>query len=158
MEIVELAKPADVWCAHCEIGRACSIYVERPPSCRDFSCQWLIDLSIPEGMRPDRSKVVLLGEEVGPGKMRLVARCDPATPVAWQREPMLSFLRRRATIGWPRGHQVIASAGGRIWVITPSGEIDLGIVKPGWGWTVSEDRNGNAHATLVRFPEVPSDG
>ena len=40
--IDELDKPPDTWCPHCKPGRGgCSIYADRPPSCRLFRCGWL---------------------------------------------------------------------------------------------------------------------
>ena len=64
-EIPELAKPAGKWCEHCEIGRGCTIYNERPAVCQEFECLWLLSQQrddprehlAPE-LRPDRCKVV----------------------------------------------------------------------------------------------------
>ena len=40
----ELKKPANEWCRHCRPGKGgCAIYDERPPVCRDFACEWLIN-------------------------------------------------------------------------------------------------------------------
>lgn len=56
----------------CEEG--CSIYEDRPERpCRSFECEWLVNDNIPEWMRPDRCKVILIcqdweyeGESQGP--------------------------------------------------------------------------------------------
>lgn len=29
------------WCQHCDIGKGCKIYEQRPVECRDFTCGWL---------------------------------------------------------------------------------------------------------------------
>lgn len=58
LEVVELTKPPGKWCLHCSIGKGCAIYAERPPSCRDFRCEWLKGLG-EEQDRPDRTKVIL---------------------------------------------------------------------------------------------------
>ncbi len=64
-EIPELEKPAGTWCGHCEIGKGCRIYPERPRSCQSFQCLWLRGIGDKEN-RPDRSKVVIsLGSEIG---------------------------------------------------------------------------------------------
>ena len=47
-------------CRH-KRAEGCAIYDTRPEKpCRTFSCAWLLDdLSYPEAMRPDKSKVIL---------------------------------------------------------------------------------------------------
>lgn len=60
-----LNKPAGVWCQHCDKGRGCRIYVERPKGCRDFMCLWKIMPDFPEGLRPDRAKVLWTMTEDG---------------------------------------------------------------------------------------------
>src|SRR5262245_21957323 len=39
--IEELNKPRMTWCQHCT-KKACGIYHDRPQSCRDFRCLWLV--------------------------------------------------------------------------------------------------------------------
>ncbi len=56
--VVELSKPAGEWCKHCAIGKGCTIYEERPSSCKFFECLWLTDERMPEDLRPDKSKVI----------------------------------------------------------------------------------------------------
>lgn len=55
--ILELRKPSGVWCSNCEINKGCRIYNERPESCRDFTCEWLIGYGLPE-QRPDKTGIV----------------------------------------------------------------------------------------------------
>lgn len=41
----------------------CSIYEDRPENpCKSFECNWLIDLNIPEWMKPNESGVILLNK------------------------------------------------------------------------------------------------
>jgi hypothetical protein len=56
--VQEIDKPAGAWCPHCNIGRGCRIYDDRPPSCRDFTCQWLKGTGEDDD-RPDKSKLVI---------------------------------------------------------------------------------------------------
>ncbi len=58
MPIIELGKPFGEWCRHCDKGIGCRIYPERPDSCKEFRCQWLMGLGR-EDERPDRIKVIL---------------------------------------------------------------------------------------------------
>lgn len=54
MGVPELKKPAARWCELCDQGKGCSAYEERPPSCRNFQCFWLMDENFPDEFRPDR--------------------------------------------------------------------------------------------------------
>lgn len=56
--VADLEKPAGQLCQHCEVGRRCGIYTQRPPNCRDYQCQWLMGVGSEE-CRPDRTGVVL---------------------------------------------------------------------------------------------------
>lgn len=40
--IKELDKPKLQWCSHCSPGNGCKIYQDRPQSCREFECMWLM--------------------------------------------------------------------------------------------------------------------
>lgn len=53
--VPELDKAEGTKCRYCEQG--CSIYENRPESCRKFKCVWLAD-GLPLGLRPDRCNVM----------------------------------------------------------------------------------------------------
>ncbi len=137
--VEELAKPMGVICAHRSKAVGCSIHPDRPASCRSFECVWLMDPEMPHRFRPDQTQVVLDQEADG---QRLIARCDPANPRAWRREPMYSALKRRAADTWGSGKLMIAVSGRRTWVITPREDIDLGEVDPAARLKVVEGNNG----------------
>jgi hypothetical protein len=145
MAIDELAKPMGSWCPNCRPGRGCSIYGEHPASCRTFSCQWLDDTSMPEELRPDRTKVVLVRE----GDRRLVARCDPGFPSAWRAQPINSHLRRIAAATWSQDLQVAAMVNGRVWLITPKGEVEVGEVDPRSPFIVEKRSDGSATVRVL---------
>src|SRR5262249_40538218 len=52
------------WCQHCDVGKGCRIYDQRPKLCADFACLWLQSHQRPgekgmaDDLRPDRCKVV----------------------------------------------------------------------------------------------------
>jgi Fe-S-cluster containining protein len=58
MGIPELNKDNGVWCPHCKPGIGCGIYADRPSSCQEFQCAWLMGL-MPEDCRPDRLKAMV---------------------------------------------------------------------------------------------------
>lgn len=58
LAIPEIQKAAGKWCAVCNIGKACTVYENRPRACRDFECLWLQGVGT-DDMRPDKSKVVM---------------------------------------------------------------------------------------------------
>ena len=74
MAIEALAKPAGRWCRHCQPGRGCAIYAERPAECGDFACLWLVNDLLDERWKPSRSKLVLTTSDDG-----IEVRCDPGT-------------------------------------------------------------------------------
>lgn len=137
--IHELEKPQGAWCGHCKPGKGCGIYEARPPSCRTFTCGWLADLSIPEAMRPDRSKVVLYFTTTGD---RMIAACDPAQPMAWRKEPLYSQLRLWGAQAWARKRMVMVTIGERTILLTPRNEVDLGVLDPDARLAIAEWPDG----------------
>ena len=149
--VEELAKPMSVRCVHLSAGAGCGIYPGRPASCRSFECVWLMDPEMPHRFRPDQTQVVL---DQDAGATRLIARCDPANPRAWRREPMYSALKRRAADTWGTGRLVIAVAGRRTWVITPRQDVDLGEVDPAATLKVVEAADGTVTVEVGRTGSV----
>ena len=60
LPVAELGKPRSVRCQHLRHGKGCSIYADRPMSCRFFNCRWLMQPELLPGgwLRPDHSRVV----------------------------------------------------------------------------------------------------
>jgi hypothetical protein len=141
--VEELAKPMGVQCRH--FGGGCTIYADRPTSCRSFECVWLMDPEMPHKFRPDQTKVVL---DQDPEGQRLIARCDPANPLAWRRNPMHAELRAYAAKTWRTGKLVLAVAGRRTWVITPKSDVDLGEIDPASSLRVVEAADGAVTVTV----------
>ena len=127
LAVEALNKPMGVTCAHYGAGRGCTIYADRPRPCRTFECVWLMDPEMPHRFRPDQTKVVLDQDADG---TRLIARCDPANPQAWRRNPMYAALKGYAAQTWGTGKLVLAVAGRRTWVIAPDQDVDLGEIDP----------------------------
>jgi hypothetical protein len=96
--IPELSKPAGPWCEHCNPGRGCSIYADRPPVCRAFGCQWLLDASFGDEWLPTRSKMVLrMLPNEHTGGLALHVYVDRDYPNAWRKSPYHKQLKDRST-------------------------------------------------------------
>jgi len=126
LAIPELEKPKDQWCPNFAAGSGCRIYPDRPPSCRDFVCRWLVDPTMGPEWKPSHCKLVL---DAKPGL--LVVHADPAVSKPWRVEPYHSVLKRLAAQGLTRGTLVMAMERRRSIVILPDREVDLGILDTG---------------------------
>ncbi len=111
-------KRVGAWCQHCQIGKGCGVYKDRPQSCRDFACIWLQGHALPERMRPDRTGVVIWTTDDGEG---VTAHCDPKRPTEWRKPDILDVLKLFAR----DGRLAQAIAGDRHWIITPSTEWEV---------------------------------
>ena len=148
--IPELEKPENVWCAHCEIGKGCRIYPDRPAQCRDFNCRYIYDPSLGEEWNPIRSHMVLRTE----GTL-LVVQVDHQRPDAWKREPYHAMLREFARRLYPRGNQIIVKIGARAVVVLPDRDVDMGICAPGDGFNcTSEFTPSGVRWNAVRVPRA----
>lgn len=58
LAVIELKKPPKKWCPHCDIGKGCRIYENKPVSCGGYRCEWLKGFGDEES-RPDHLKVIL---------------------------------------------------------------------------------------------------
>jgi hypothetical protein len=125
MAIEELQKPSSSWCAHCQPGRGCRIYSDRPAECRAFSCLWLINDRLGQHWKPSKSKLVLTMSDDG-----IEVRCDPGFPDAWRKEPFRSEMQGWSLSGESHDVTVVVIVGQRMTLITPDREFDLGIVGP----------------------------
>ena len=83
--VAELNKSIDTWCQHARPGKGgCSIYPDRPTSCRGFICGWLSDeLKVGDEWFPAHCKTII-SRAAEQGFLIIV---DPAHPTAWRREP-----------------------------------------------------------------------
>lgn len=86
-----LTKAAGTWCPHCT-KPGCSIYPDRPSSCRSWSCTWALDKELPPELEPRRCHVVIdmMSDNVllddGSKHVQPVVQmwCDPAYPHAFE--------------------------------------------------------------------------
>jgi hypothetical protein len=123
LAIDELDKPEGVLCRHCEPGRGCGIYSDRPESCRGFYCGYLVLPFVAQHWFPDDCGMVVFPFAAD---KRLAVHVDPAHPDAWQAEPFHSDLRKWAVAAEQMGFQVNVTIGRRIVAILPHEDVDLG--------------------------------
>jgi hypothetical protein len=124
--IPELDKPKDKWCPNFAPGTGCRVYAERPTSCRNFVCRWLVDPTLGPEWKPSLCKMVL---DVKPGM--LVVHADPAVSKPWRAEPYNSILKTLAVQGLTSGTVVMVMERNRCIAILPDREEDLGVIGPG---------------------------
>lgn len=110
LPVRELQKGANTRCQHQRVGKGCGVYngPAMPPSCKLWSCRWLV-LDRTEGLRrPDRAHYVIdimpdfvtvrdedKGEETTIPVIQVWV--DPAYPQAWRED--VAFLSYLATMG-----------------------------------------------------------
>jgi hypothetical protein len=113
MGIPELKKRAWDECSHVAAGIGCKIYSERPNSCRQFICGWLLDPYMGEDLKPENCHVVFYQR----GEQHIVGTCDAVYPDAWRAPNVIAFMQRLAKANAPR-RKVILMEKGRTWFIT----------------------------------------
>ncbi|HEY6815399.1 MAG TPA: hypothetical protein VI168_07670 [Croceibacterium sp.] len=123
LPIDELDKPGGVHCRHCESGKGCGIYLDRPDSCRGFYCGYLALPFVAPHWFPDDCGMVVFPQAAA---RRLAVHVDRANPDAWKAEPFHSDLRRWAVTAEKMGMQVSVTIGRRVIAILPHADVDLG--------------------------------
>lgn len=107
-------------------GRGLRHPCHEPPSCQRFQCFWTISSTLGEEWRPDRSKLVMWSDALG----RLIVEVDPAFPNAWRLQPYYAMLKTWSDRDRPPTLEVLVRAAGRVCVIFPEADIDLGPYQP----------------------------
>jgi Fe-S-cluster containining protein len=127
--VEEMEKPNGVWCSHCVAGKRCTIYDQRPPSCRTFYCQWMLEKGLGPEWKPERAKFALVKTE---GGKRISALVDPGFPSAWRHSPYYENLKHwaaEAARRLPDIYLVDVIIGQRNIVILPDREVELGVLE-----------------------------
>jgi hypothetical protein len=127
----ELKKPQDKWCNHCRPGKGCSIYENRPPVCKDFACEWLIDPDMPDFWKPSVSNLLVTLTRVesleGITAFMRTIHVNPGMSSIWRQEPYYSVIKTASRIGLLRDLQVLTQVrfGKRGWVILPNKDVHI---------------------------------
>ena len=100
--VPEIDKPGISECPHCMSGISCGIYQDRPRTCRDYSCLWLVHPNIDDAWYPPAAHMVLdMVDDI------IRVTLDPACPDRWHDEPYFSKLVR-----WSEDRDVAVSLNG----------------------------------------------
>jgi uncharacterized protein len=91
--ISEIKKPTGQWCGHVKCGKGCSIYDNRPNSCRGFDCLWLQG-AWPKALKPNKTKVVPTTDQGS-----VVLYVDSAIPSAFRSPEMIKVIDRLLNTG-----------------------------------------------------------
>jgi hypothetical protein len=125
--VSELEKPKGQWCRHVDMSKGCTIYSERPQSCRTFRCVWLMDPNLDEAWKPNRCNMILVAET----DRHLVVQVDQGAVQPWRQEPYFSHLRSMSAKALAVGGMVTVMENGEATVILPDRGIALGKLEPG---------------------------
>jgi hypothetical protein len=137
----ELDKPAGQWCRHFSRGARCTIYDERPGSCRVFNCHWLLDQTMGDEWYPKHCKMV-----VQAGKTALLVHVDPGAREPWRKEPYLSKLTAIANQLIEQGRMVVVLERGHSILVLPDRIVDLGVLE-------AQDEIGLAQVNTPQGPQ-----
>ena len=119
--IPELAKPRGVVCTHCDWGKGCTVYAQRPAACRDFDCSYLLSPALGEEWKPTTARLVLgymAREDI------ILVFTDPEHPGAWRQEPYYARIKKWA--GMTETGYVLIWEAARTLALLGSDEFDLG--------------------------------
>ena len=58
LPIHQVQSPPSVMCQHCTIESKCNIYDTRPEACKNFNCEWILDETMSDDLRPDKTGVI----------------------------------------------------------------------------------------------------
>ena len=126
MRVPEIEKPMDKWCPHCVIGKGCGIYEERPTSCREFLCVYLLDGTMGEHWKPSHSRMVLSNQV----ESVLRVFVDPDRPDVWRKQPYYADLKKWAANAARLKSVVVVQSGDNITVVLPDRDKPFGKLEP----------------------------
>jgi hypothetical protein len=151
----ELKKPPSVWCKNCAPGKGgCTIYENRPLSCRRFVCLWLITEGLEDHWKPLTSKMVafVAGDKTQEKGNRVAIYVDPSSPTKWREEPYYGQIRAWSESALKVQAHVVVYVHNRAIVVLPNKEVDIGRLRPNDRITVKEKhvsfgRDWDVHVT-----------
>lgn len=125
-DVPDAQSVAGQWCRHCQPGRGCRIWAERPQQCRDFFCLWLTQDWLGPEWKPEQSKIVFTMEPATGFQFQV----DPGSPNAWKREPYYGQIKRWAAEALQRGRYALVFVNKSATLVLPDRDEALGVLGP----------------------------
>ncbi len=147
-DVPAVPKKAGAWCGHFGMGRGCLIYDSRPDLCREFLCLWMQDPGLPEGWKPETSKMVATSS---PQTGFVHIRCDPASPTVWRRNPYYDFIKNWSRQLLERRSHLLVFVGEQAHLILPDQDVPLGRMSPDTNFTVTRSFAGGRVSYEVKI-------
>ena len=121
--VTELEKPAGEWCKHCEVGKGCKIYAERPETCSAWHCGWQMLPFLSDVWYPASARMVInvIRKE---SHLVMIFCVDPGMRNRWKEPRWNERLRRLARVGMEQSVPIFlvrVEDGQDRWVILPNG-------------------------------------
>jgi len=92
----EIKKSEGEWCKYCIKIEGCSIYENRPESCKNFNCLWKKQVQIPESLRPDKCGVMF---ELPDYCKTYIGYIDPERPDIWREANIIALIQKILNVG-----------------------------------------------------------
>jgi hypothetical protein len=127
MAIPALEKPAASWCPKYVMKTGCGDYEGRPQACRAFECLYLTADGLGDEWRPDKAKFMIW---TGREERRLIVDVDPSAPMAWRQQPYYRQIKAWSDRRHPQPFEVAVRVNGRLTIVFPEADIDLGAEQP----------------------------
>jgi hypothetical protein len=125
LPIAALGKPADRWCTYCSPGSGgCTIYENRPQTCKSFICNWLGDPIFGDHWYPLKSKMVvqITGGHDDKYDVFVDVHVDQGAPDAWRAAPYYSELQHMSAANRTL---VRVFYGSRTWIVLPDTDVEV---------------------------------
>lgn len=132
LAVAEIDKPANVWCKHCQPGRAeggCTIHESRPTICRGYYCGWLLSSTVGDEWYPLRSRMILSLAPID-NVLTCTVTVDPRFPGMWKQRPYYEQLKQMAHSGLRVASAaeillVMVRCNGRVWLLMDDADVEV---------------------------------
>jgi hypothetical protein len=114
---------AGKWCRHCKPGKGCVIHEALCDQCALLNCHWRIEPSIPDVLKPDQVKMVVT---VSPFRGFIHLQVDPATPMAWRKQPYYDQLHPWTRNNFDKEIYVLVFVNDEATLILPDQDVAIG--------------------------------
>jgi hypothetical protein len=111
-------------------------------------CNWLVDASLGEDWKPERSKIIVSPTMGGRG---LRISVDPAAKDVWRREPYYAQIKQWSRARLAGTGYVAVFAGEKSFVVFPEEDLEVPPIEPGSGLRVGYLPSENGRQPVVQI-------